>query len=71
MEHSLHLGVGHLLSRITPVQTGRKHNTENGNEDDVIEVMLAGEDNISSALYKLLELIKQVHVIHRRHYHIY
>src|SRR5260221_12175689 len=68
MEHSLNLGVSHILSRITPVQRGKTHDTENDNEDDDIEELSAGdapsEDSISSALHKLLGLIKQVRRIH-------
>lgn len=76
MEHSLNLGVGHILSHIIPMPTGKTHNAGNDNEDDNINDVLAGDvpsEDCASGVRKLLGLIKQVGsnpVIHRNH-HIY
>jgi len=72
MEHSLHLGVGHVLSRITPLDTRKTRGAGNDNEDDESGDESDDEygDIISGALRKLLGLIKQVRLIHF-HYHIY
>jgi len=70
MEHSLHLTVGHVLSRITPVQT-KTRGARNDNDDNESEVAVASDDSstiISHALRKLLGLIKQVHLIHHIYY---
>jgi len=73
MEHSLHLGVGHLLSCIIPVNTRKTHGVRNDeNEDDDFDISPDDEYGpvISDALRKLLGLIKQVRRI-CCHYHIY
>jgi len=72
MEHSLHLGVGHVLSHITPIDPRKTHGTQNDNSDDNSDDESDSEYGgiISGALHKLLGLIKQVHLFHC-HYHIY
>jgi hypothetical protein len=66
MEHSLNLGVTHILSCITPMHTGKIDGTSNDNDNDK---SLAGDtsddcgDVIAGALCKLIGLIKQVHPI--------
>lgn len=68
MEHSLNLGVGHLLSHVTPARTGSV--TKGNDDDDSGEGTVPSDYStaiISHALRKLLGLIKQVRVIH----HIY
>jgi len=63
MEHSLHLGVGHVLARVTPARTRKAQDT--GKEDESSSDS-ADSDGISSilsdALRKLLALIRQVHI---------
>ena len=66
MEHSLNLGVTHILSRIAPMRTGKTDGTSNDNDNDE---SLAGDtsddrgDVIAGALHKLIGLIKQVRPI--------
>ena len=73
MEHSLNLGVGHVLSCITPMHTGKTDGASNDDDDDE---SLAGNtsddrgDVIAGALRKLMGLIKQVRPIDCN-YHIY
>ena len=68
MEHSLNLGVGHLLSHVTPAHAGSvaKGNDDDGSGDGAVPSDYSTAI-ISHVLHKLLRLIKQVHVIH----HIY
>ena len=74
MEHSLNLGVGHILSCIIPVPTGKTHDAGNDNEDDNDNELLAGDapsEDCTSGVRKLLGLIKQVGsnpVIHCNHH---
>ena len=70
MEHSLHLGVGHILSCIVPVRTKKTHGARKDSDDDESDEGFISDDSSTitpHALYKLLELIKQVYLIH----HIY
>ena len=73
MEHSLNLGVRHVLSRITPMRTGKTDGASNNDDNDK---SLAGDTSddrgnvIAGALCKLMGLIKQVRPIDRN-YHIY
>ena len=64
MEHSLHLAVGHVLSRITPMQT-KTRGVGNNNDDNESEAAASDDSSaiISHALRKLLGLIKQVRLI--------
>ncbi len=72
MEHSLHLGVGHVLSRITTMDARKTRGAGNDNEGDESddESDDGYGDVLSGALRKLLGLIKQVCLIHY-HYQIY
>jgi hypothetical protein len=71
MEHSLHLGVGHILSCIIPVCTKKTHGAEKDSDDDESDRGFTSDDSSTitpHALYKLLELIKQVYLIHHIYY---
>ena len=60
MEHSLHLGAGHVLAHVTP-----KHTRSGGKEDEPSSDSADsdGSSNIlSGALRKLLGLIWQLHI---------
>jgi predicted transcriptional regulator len=67
MEHSLHLGVGHLLARITPARTRK---AQDAGKEDESSFDSADSDCISSilsdALRKLLALIRQVRIMFRK-----
>jgi hypothetical protein len=69
MEHTLHLAVGHVLSRITPTHTERmckaRIDDKDNNTSDGAAASNDGSTIISHGLYKLLGLIKQVRVILR------
>ena len=71
MEHSLHLGVGHILSHIIPVRTNRTHGAGKVSNDNESNGGVTSDDSSTvtpHALYKLLELIKQVYLIHHIYY---
>ena len=71
MEHSLHLGVGHILSHIVPVRTNRTHGAGKVSDDNESNGGVTSDDSSTvtpHALYKLLELIKQVYLIHHIYY---
>ena len=62
MEHSLHLGVGHILSHIVPVRTNRTHGARKVSDDDESNggVTSDGSSTITPhALYKLLEVLNR------------
>ena len=67
MEHTLHLVVGHVLSRITPMHTERTRKARIDDEDDNTSDDAAASNDgsaiISHGLHKLLGLIKQVRVV--------
>ena len=64
MEHSLHLGAGHVLSRIIPVSSAKINGTRNDNEDNESSGDDSSDDDsgavIPGALRKIMGLIKQV-----------
>jgi hypothetical protein len=69
MEHSLHLAVGHVLSHVTPVHTGKTHVGKDDDNESLAGVV--SDDStaiISHALRKLLGLIKQVRLIEHIYY---
>jgi hypothetical protein len=71
MEHSLHLGVGHILSHIVPVRTKKTHSAGKVSDDDESTRGITSDDSstvTAHALHKLLELIKQVFLIHLIYY---
>lgn len=71
MEHSLHLGVGHILSHIIPVHTKKIYGAEKVSNDDESTRGMTSDDTSTitpHALHKLLELIKQVFLIHLIYY---
>ena len=73
MEHSLNLGVSHVLSHITPMRTGKTDGTSNDNDNDKSSAGDTSDDHgdvIAGALRKLMGLIKQVCPIDHN-YHIY
>ena len=65
MEHSLHLGAGHVLLHIIPVPTRKTNNTRNEDEDDGLSSDNSSTDESGAitpgALHKMMGLIKQVH----------
>jgi len=71
MEHALHLAAGHVLSRITPVDT-QTHDATKDDKGDKSLAGVAGSDDptaiVSNALCKLLGLIKQVCRLHCIYY---
>jgi len=64
MEHSLHLGAGHVLSHIVPVPTRKTNDTRNEDEDDGLSSDDSSTDESGAitpgALHKMMGLIKQV-----------
>ena len=71
MEHSLHLGVGHILSHIIPVHTKKTHVAGKNTDDDKSDGGVPSDDSSTitpHVLYKLLELIKQIYLIHHIYY---
>ncbi len=71
MEHLLHLAVGHVLSRITPVHTENMpaaRKDESDESDDKTSTGTATSDEgstvLSQALHKLLGLITQVCILY-------
>lgn len=65
MEHSLHLGAGHILSRVIPAPSAKINGTRNDNEDDESSGDDSSDDGSGAvtpgALRKMMGLIKQVH----------
>ena len=68
MEHSLNLGVGHILSRIIPVPTGKTHDAGNNNEDDNDNELLAGDAPSEDCTSGLIKQVGSNPVIHRNHH---
>jgi hypothetical protein len=61
MEHSLHLGVGHILSCIVPVCTKKTYGAGKDSNNDESNGGFTSDDSSTitpHVLYKLLELIK-------------
>ena len=71
MEHSLHLAVGHVLLRITPVHTNmpaaRKDKSDKSDDETSAGAATSDEGSavISHALRKLLGFITQVRILYR------